>query len=76
MIDAEYGATGVRYQTGLMRCSGSQEPHASRSWRTSLWSPVQIGFIPTESIPLDRENRSRPQVTNVLPTPVSVPVTK
>jgi hypothetical protein len=37
---------------------------------------VQIGFIPMESIPMDRENRSSPEVTNVLPTPVSVPVTK
>jgi hypothetical protein len=37
---------------------------------------VQIGFIPMESIPLDRANRTSPLVTKVFPTPVSVPVTK
>src|SRR5207244_8137416 len=70
------GATGVFNQTGLISSIVSPSLPAARRSSASRRSPQQIGFIPAHRLPDAPNKRKSCTAVCVLPTPVSVPVTK
>ena len=77
---ATVGAAGIANCCGHMSSSGSSTRAASRRAMASRGpaspTPVSTGFITPTSIPRASRARASAQDTTVLPTPVSVPVTK
>src|SRR5882672_3082464 len=81
---ARFGAIGGSKQYGLTRSMCARTLEASMSAATSslarsgasVRQPVATGFMPTARRPERANARNRAEATSVLPTPVSVPVTK
>ena len=82
---AMWGETGSGSSTGLSSCGGTTRVEAARSARLSSlaqppWpsgsAPDATGFMPTTRRWCRARVCSRAQLDRVLPTPVSVPVTK
>jgi hypothetical protein len=79
---ARCGATGGANEYGLMSAAGAATFAPAISAATSAFSavtgsmPAATGFIPIARTPDVPSERSSDPATSVLPTPVSVPVTK
>src|SRR5882672_1477796 len=74
------GAIAGSKAYGLTRLAGARMLPASTRASTSAQRPPTLpaatGFIPATDFPLEAKACSSAQATSVLPTPVSVPVTK